>query len=69
MTERGIGTKEERLAVDDEPTRSPAFTETMQIGIVVRDLDAAMRRYAIVATLVAAVGTLIGSMVAARGMN
>ena len=23
----------------------PAFTETMQIGIVVRDLDAAMRRY------------------------
>jgi methylmalonyl-CoA/ethylmalonyl-CoA epimerase len=45
MTERGIGTKEERLAVDDEPTRSPAFTETMQIGIVVRDLDAAMRRY------------------------
>ena len=23
----------------------PAFTETMQIGIVVRDLDAAIRRY------------------------
>jgi methylmalonyl-CoA/ethylmalonyl-CoA epimerase len=45
MTERGTGAKEERLAVDDEPTRSPAFTETMQIGIVVRDLDAAIRRY------------------------
>jgi hypothetical protein len=45
MTERGIGTKEARLTVDDEPTRSPAVTETMQIGIVVRDLDAAMRRY------------------------
>jgi methylmalonyl-CoA/ethylmalonyl-CoA epimerase len=25
--------------------RNPAFTETMQIGIVVRDLDAAIRRY------------------------
>jgi methylmalonyl-CoA/ethylmalonyl-CoA epimerase len=25
--------------------RTPVFTETMQIGIVVRDLDAAMRRY------------------------
>src|SRR4051812_5589452 len=25
--------------------RKPAFTETMQIGIVVRDLDAAVRRY------------------------
>jgi hypothetical protein len=23
----------------------PAFTETMQIGIVVRDLDAAVRKY------------------------
>jgi hypothetical protein len=23
----------------------PVFTETMQIGIVVRDLDAAIRRY------------------------
>jgi methylmalonyl-CoA/ethylmalonyl-CoA epimerase len=45
MTERGIGKKEERLAVDDRPTRSAAFTETMQIGIVVRDLDAAIRRY------------------------
>ena len=28
------------------PTREPVFTETMQIGIVVRDLDATMRRYA-----------------------
>jgi len=27
------------------PTREPAFTETMQIGIVVRDLDATLRRY------------------------
>ena len=28
------------------PTREPVFTETMQIGIIVRDLDATMRRYA-----------------------
>ena len=28
------------------PTREPVFTETGQIGIVVRDLDATMRRYA-----------------------
>jgi methylmalonyl-CoA/ethylmalonyl-CoA epimerase len=28
------------------PTREPVFTETMQIGIIVRNLDAAMRRYA-----------------------
>ncbi len=27
------------------PTREPVFTETMQIGIVVRDLDASLRRY------------------------
>lgn len=27
------------------PTRKPAFTATMQIGIVVRDLDATLRRY------------------------
>ena len=27
------------------PTRKPVFTETMQIGIVVRDLDATVRRY------------------------
>ena len=27
------------------PTREPVFTETMQIGIVVRDLDATLRRY------------------------
>ena len=25
--------------------QKPAFTETMQIGIVVRELDAAIRRY------------------------
>ncbi len=28
------------------PTREPVITETMQIGIIVRDLDATMRRYA-----------------------
>ena len=27
------------------PARKPAFTQTMQIGIVVRDLDATLRRY------------------------
>ena len=27
------------------PTRAPLFTETLQIGIVVRDLDATLRRY------------------------
>jgi methylmalonyl-CoA/ethylmalonyl-CoA epimerase len=27
------------------PTREAVFTETMQIGIVVRDLDAALRGY------------------------
>jgi hypothetical protein len=27
------------------PTRDAVFTETMQIGIVVRDLDATLRRY------------------------
>ena len=27
------------------PSREPAFTGTMQIGIVVRDLDATLRRY------------------------
>ncbi len=45
MTERRIGMQEERLSADKEPRRGPAFTETMQIGIVVRDIDAAMRRY------------------------
>src|SRR4051794_12906539 len=33
------------LAAGEEPRRRPSFTETMQIGIVVRDLDAAVRRY------------------------
>jgi hypothetical protein len=28
-----------------EPAREPVFTETMQLGIVVRDLDATIRRY------------------------
>ncbi|HEY0778611.1 MAG TPA: VOC family protein [Gemmatirosa sp.] len=28
------------------PAREPAFTDTVQIGIVVRDLDATLRRYA-----------------------
>lgn len=37
------------MNVDDSrysPTREAVFTETMQIGIVVRDLDATLRRYA-----------------------
>ena len=36
------------MSVDESrysPTRKPVFTETMQIGIVVRDLDATVRRY------------------------
>lgn len=28
-----------------QPTREPAFTQTGQIGLVVRDLDATLRRY------------------------
>jgi methylmalonyl-CoA/ethylmalonyl-CoA epimerase len=28
-----------------EPTRTPAFTETVQIGILVRDLEASVRRF------------------------
>jgi methylmalonyl-CoA/ethylmalonyl-CoA epimerase len=28
-----------------KPVREPVFTETMQIGMVVRDLDATLRRY------------------------
>lgn len=44
MTERKIVTRGE-LAAGEEPRRRPSFTETMQIGIVVRDLDAAVRRY------------------------
>ena len=27
------------------PMREPSFTETMQLGIVVRDLEATVRRY------------------------
>jgi methylmalonyl-CoA/ethylmalonyl-CoA epimerase len=37
-----------KMNVDESryrPTREAVFTETMQIGIVVRDLDAALRRY------------------------
>ena len=36
------------MSVDESrysPTRKPVFTETMQIGIGVRDLDATVRRY------------------------
>ena len=36
------------MSVDESryrPTREAVFTETMQIGIVVRDLDATLRRY------------------------
>jgi hypothetical protein len=32
------------LADGEEPRRRPSFTETMQIGMVVRDLDAAVGR-------------------------
>ncbi len=42
MAEHGIVTPA-RLAAGDG--RGPSFTDTMQIGIVVRDLDAAVRRY------------------------
>ena len=45
MTERRVGTQEERLAAGEEPMPGPVFTETMQVGIVMRDLNAAMRRY------------------------
>lgn len=31
--------------VAPRPMHKPVFTETMQIGIVVRDLEATMRRY------------------------
>jgi methylmalonyl-CoA/ethylmalonyl-CoA epimerase len=36
------------MSVDESsnsPTRKPVFIETMQIGLVVRDLDATVRRY------------------------
>lgn len=45
MTKRKAGTQEKKRAASEKRKRSAAFTETMQIGIVVRDLDAAMRRY------------------------
>jgi methylmalonyl-CoA/ethylmalonyl-CoA epimerase len=45
MAERKIGTGERRLAAREQPKRKPSFTETMQVGIVVRDLEATMRRY------------------------
>lgn len=45
MTERRNGTQEARLAAGEASMPRPVFTETMQIGIVVRDLDAAVRRY------------------------
>ena len=35
---------EQQKGTDPAP-REPAFTETLQIGIVVRDLDATMRSY------------------------
>ncbi|VTR98629.1 methylmalonyl- epimerase : Glyoxalase/Bleomycin resistance protein/Dioxygenase superfamily OS=Rubrobacter radiotolerans GN=RradSPS_2862 PE=4 SV=1: Glyoxalase_4 [Gemmata massiliana] len=44
MTERKIAAQGEHAA-GAEPKREPSFTDTMQIGIVVRDLDAAVRRY------------------------
>ncbi len=33
------------MSSDTTPARAPLFTDTLQIGIVVRDLDAAMRTY------------------------
>src|SRR5262249_8355908 len=44
MTNGKIVTRGE-LAPGEEPRRRPSFAETMQIGIVVHDLDAAVRRY------------------------
>ncbi len=40
-----MGTEDKHEAMY-RPTREPAFTETMQIGIIVHDLDATLRRYA-----------------------
>lgn len=45
MTKRKAGTQKKRRAATEKQKRGAAFTETMQIGIVVRDLDAAMRHY------------------------
>lgn len=36
----------DRNKVRHRPARNPAFTETLQIGIVVRDLDATLRAFA-----------------------
>ncbi|MGH2617164.1 MAG: VOC family protein [Thermomicrobiales bacterium] len=45
MTARGVGARETGLAAGEQPKRRPDFTETMQIGIVVRDLDATIKKY------------------------
>jgi methylmalonyl-CoA/ethylmalonyl-CoA epimerase len=45
MTTREAGAQETGLTVGEEPKREPVFTETMQIGIVVRDLDATIQKY------------------------
>src|SRR4051812_12985294 len=45
MTVREGDDRETGLAAGEEPEREPVFTETMQIGIVVRDLDATIKHY------------------------
>jgi hypothetical protein len=45
MMGRRIGMQEEELAAGEEPMTMPVFTETMQVAIVVRDLNVTMRRY------------------------
>jgi methylmalonyl-CoA/ethylmalonyl-CoA epimerase len=45
MTKHKTAKQGKGNAATEKPKRGAAFTETMQIGIVVRDLDAAMRHY------------------------
>jgi methylmalonyl-CoA/ethylmalonyl-CoA epimerase len=45
MTERGSEIREERTVAGEGETVRQAFTETLQIGIVVRDLKASIKRY------------------------
>jgi hypothetical protein len=45
VIEHKVGTREGFLGSGEEPKVWPSFTETMQIGIVVRDLNATLRRF------------------------
>ena len=45
MIEHKVGTREGFLGSGEEQKVWPSFTETMQIGIVVRDLNATLRRF------------------------